>query len=425
MQRTAQFVMLLAALMTTHCGGESTNSAAVQRSVTEYTLPDGTELVALSGAIRASDGQVISRFVAPQGRLEVTTSADATGEKSVVLDNLSPAGSVSLSIVQVVTEDEVDGCGTASATILCATATAAVGNSCPAEGCPTGTICDDSNVCAATNALTRCDAQVVAGDFPTRQRLTFSPEPCTRSIFEVAPPDVDTVDFAVAGAGDYITVLDDLRGEVDRGEVDFVVLLGDNLSGADAQLVQQMSDFALNYPVPIVALPGEVESRITDSPRFVGRFGPGDFFFRYGPLRAFSFTSAGRHLGTRGLDRIRSLIRQARRSDEPTADFPVFSFTHVPPVDPNGARDLGFQNEIEGARTMSLLTADGVDVLIAGHVLNADSASYGDLELLVTSAEKGFLGEELETLRVTVGPADEVGGTVLGEWSYDVRRVPR
>lgn len=415
--------MILASVL--GCSEGSTNSAAAQRSVTEYTMADGTELSALSGAIRAEGDSVVARFVAPQGRFAITTTAESVGEKSFLIDNLAPTGTFDLALVQVVTNEEIEGCGTVPALLFCFQAQAAVGGACPAEGCPTGTLCDGS-VCTATNALNRCESTLSDVESnPTRKVLTLSPDPCTRSYFLVEPPPVETVRFAVIGSGSYIEILERLRPDVDAGSVDFVLFLGDNLAGAEAENVAEMSTVAREYPVPIIALPGEVEISVEDSPRFVSRFGPGEFAFQYGPLRGFAFTSAGRHLGTRGLDRIRALIRQVRANDEPGDDFPVMAFTHVPPVDPNGARDFGFVNEIEAARTMSILNEQGVEALIAGHVSGGEATMQGGLEIITTVGEAPLVGGGGEILWVTVGPASEVDGRVVGDYAYQIEREPR
>lgn len=423
--RTAALALLAILFVGIACSGEATNSSAAQRSVAELTGADGTNFLALSGAVRRSDEGLIMRMVAPQGRVEVTTSPLSDPSQSMLVDNVAPEGAVSLEIVQVVTDAEVEGCGSVAATLVCETARQAVGGACGEEGCPVGTVCNEG-ICAATRALDRCDATVSDDDeIPTRKRVEFNPERCTRSIFFVRPPETSRVRIAVAGAGDYTSVLAELRPDAEAGEVDLLILLGDNLPDANAAAVEAMSQAVLDFPVPVVALPGETESEVTEFPRFINRFGPGDFAFSYGPLRGVAFTSVGRHLGARGLDRIRSVVRLARQDDGGSREQPLIAFTHTPPIDPNGARDQGFTSEFQGAQTISLLNELGAEAIVAGHIPASDYGRFDQLDVIVTAADGSILEDGGEILSLEVGPATELEGTTVGDWAYVVQRVPR
>jgi len=87
---------------------------------------------------------------------------------------------------------------------------------------------------------------------------------------------------------------------------------------------------------------------------------------------------------------------------------------HVPPLDPEGLRDGGFNDRTEAARVLATLVRGGTDLLLAGHIHTLRSTSEAGIETWISGnggVELGakFDGSDLHYLAVTV---DAPAGTV-------------
>jgi hypothetical protein len=90
---------------------------------------------------------------------------------------------------------------------------------------------------------------------------------------------------------------------------------------------------------------------------------------------------------------------------------------HIPPFDPEGLRDGGFNDRTEAARVLAALVRGGADLLLAGHIHTLRQTSQAGIETWISGnggVERGmkFDGSDLHYLAVTVDPlADTVDVT--------------
>lgn len=87
---------------------------------------------------------------------------------------------------------------------------------------------------------------------------------------------------------------------------------------------------------------------------------------------------------------------------------------HIPPLDPEGLRDGGFNDRTEAARVLATLVRGGADLLIAGHIHTLRSTSQAGIETWISGNEgvelgAQFDGSDMHYLAVTV---DALGNTV-------------
>lgn len=91
--------------------------------------------------------------------------------------------------------------------------------------------------------------------------------------------------------------------------------------------------------------------------------------------------------------------------------------SHVPPLDPEGLRDGGFNDRSEAARVLAALVRGGTDLLLAGHIHTLRQTSQAGIQTWISGnggVELGarFDGSDLHYLAVTV---DAPAGTVTVE----------
>ncbi len=233
--------------------------------------------------------------------------------------------------------------------------------------------------------------------------------PCTTVDYSLTPPagSFDVITFAVVGSTESVEKLSTVFDDIATQDVDFVTILGENVETTETVSVDALDRVIRNYDLPVVFVAGERSVAVEDGAYVVRRLGPHEYSFSLGPARFASFFSATRDLGQNGLTRLENVLRQASRANQ----GPFFAFTHTAPLDPNGVRDFGFRNRIEGAQTMSLLNQFDVNYLFAGRINGSDQEMFGPTEVMITSAADSSLRSANEYLLVRVdssGQGDRV-----------------
>jgi 3',5'-cyclic-AMP phosphodiesterase len=85
---------------------------------------------------------------------------------------------------------------------------------------------------------------------------------------------------------------------------------------------------------------------------------------------------------------------------------------HIPPFDPEGLRDGGFNDRTEAARVLATLVGGGTDLLLTGHLHTLRHTSQAGIETWISGnggVERGVKwdGSDLHYLAVTVDPLAE------------------
>lgn len=412
----------------TGCRSESPASAQVQRRVGEARLQEGLSLSVTFGAVRAfSETEAVVRQASPTGQLMLESGPGVETSVRVELRNVHLEARLAVSTVQLLSDAEVDGCPIAGGvSIDCAAATESVGQACETSGqCPGGLRCAEGT-CQPSDLFDLCstpDAPRLEGQ-ETSLAFDVDVRPCERIRFETAlseTPGPQTVRFAVVGPTRGEELLEDLGGAFEAADVDFIVLLGDNAGSTSESALSALERTSIRLPAPVVAVAGPREIAEDNGEAFLRRFGPHDHTWTVGEIRFFAFYSALGELGPRGFDRLETFLVQL----EGDGDAPLIGVTHTPPIDPDGLREAGFRNDLEGLRVLSLLQEHGVDQLYAGS-LGAGEISVHDMDLIVTTASGPFIRREREWILVEVHPgADPSLGRVVGEHTvvYERRAI--
>jgi hypothetical protein len=204
--------------------------------------------------------------------------------------------------------------------------------------------------------------------------------------------------FAVIGR---TTSLDQLGRALDRAiadDPDVVMLLGDNAQNASLNGLRELALVLRRADYPAVVLAGEDEIVEGSRRQFLQTFGPFDFRFGLKGVHLAAFFSAQAELGEDGVERLHDTL--SRLSDT----RPKLLFTHTPPIDPIGPRDEGFESQIEGARTLSVLAENGVDALFTGHINDSHRDTVNGVETYLTSVEEAeeYLWVEVDRDEVSV-----------------------
>jgi Icc protein len=99
-------------------------------------------------------------------------------------------------------------------------------------------------------------------------------------------------------------------------------------------------------------------------------------------------------------------VREAMEADGPTLRIAAM---HVPPFDPEGLRDGGWNDRTEAAKILAMLVGGGTDLLLAGHIHTLRPTSQAGIETWISGnggveLSAKFDGTEMHYLAVTVDP---------------------
>jgi hypothetical protein len=285
------------------------------------------------------------------------------------------------------------------------------------DGCPSGLTCTAA-VCSPTPLLDICEAPIFVRDADDPTALSFDvlSVPCVAKQYGLAPPlTPETVRFGVVGATSSLDRMESAIKRLKDEDVDFITLTGENVESSDSSAIDALETRLSRLGVSIVYVVGEDADNVDSGQYALTRFGPHDHTFSIGSTRFAVFYSAKRELATNGFARLERYIRTLSALQLGDGAGSIIAFTHTPPMDPNGIRDLGFKNHVEGARTMSLLNQFGVRDLFAGRIPASDAGTFGDVDVWLTTSTDSLLTSVSEVL--VVESKNIVGGEVT------VRRI--
>lgn len=396
-------------------GGDSASSQS-QRRIGEARLQDDFSVSLTYGSVRAFNSeQLVVRSASPLVEMTFEGGPEATGPVAVELRNQHLGAQLRTVSATFLDADDLEGCPVVTGlTLDCVAASERIGEACETSGqCSAGLRCAE-NICAPTNRFDAC----IAPDFTripdqeTSIRFEIPADPCRRVVLETVLPDEfesQPLRFGVVGPSNDDAVITALGPEFRARELDFVVLLGNNVAQSNEEGLRalELALTRLGTPAVMVAGPREVSSE--SGAAFLRRFGPHDHVWELKGTRFLAFYSAGGELGPRGLTRIDEFLSQLER--DASDDSPLLAVTHTPPFDPNGLRDNGLRSEFEAAQLLSLMESRGVDQVYAGGL----GTGYGrihDVETYVTTAVGTVANPLRQWLEVTVADDGEreIGG---------------
>lgn len=278
---------------------------------------------------------------------------------------------------------------------------------------------------------------------PTTLTLTLGLSPCRELALAIEPPPStsgEDVRLVVMGASPNTQQLVNVaRAERAAGsQVDFIVLLGDQLEGASGDGLLDLYDASREIGVPVIALVGDEELGADDGELFEQTFGAFQFRWTFKQVQFVNVYSARATLGARGLANLEAFLQDMAREDAVaralddaelldgrSRRWPALAFTYAPPFDPNGARERGFVDRTQAARLMSLLANYGVDTLFAGRLV--DNFTLGDVRptLRVTTASDApsGVGVQAQYLRVTLSRSAPAGSFPVGDRFMTVEQL--
>lgn len=414
--------LLLATSITLSCADTAGESTTGQRAISQASIDAlDLQLDITSGAFRSvATDSVWARSAGPVARFRVAAGPAAGSTISVKVSNLHSEAEVTLLAVDSLNDSAISGCPALAerTSIPCVTALAAVGDPCgAASDCPTGLECTAAT-CTATALLDVCDTPVFVrdSDDPTALVFDVTAAPCTAKQYGLAPAVIpETVRFGVVGATSSLDRMETAIRRLKEEDVDFIALTGENIESSDSSAIDALETRLSRLGVSIVYVVGEDADRVNSGQYALLKFGPHDHSFSLGSTRFAVFYSAKRELADDGFARLERYVRTLNSQQLADGSGTIIAFTHTPPMDPNGIRDLGFKNHVEGARTMSLLNEFGVRHLFAGRIPASDTGTFGDVAVWLTTSTDSLLASVSEVL--VVESKNVVGGDVT------VRRI--
>jgi predicted phosphodiesterase len=340
------------------CAEDFPAGTAEQRGVGETTLESGVTLELLPGAATVTDDtSVTMRAAAPEPTLSISTLGSDSPALSIEIRSVPAAAEIQ--VTNIVERDS------------------AASPACPDEVA--------GQIRCAQSTDPRCEAPATTrpADDPETMRFEWSQPRCLQTNFRVALPDADRERDLRVGVVGHTDDADNTRDALDTlqsRDPDYAILLGDNAAGHKLSQLQSLSALLADYDFPVYVLPGEQETTPTSRANFRAVFGPYDFNYQFKGTRFVVLYSAGGIVGSRRIFQLRSTLLRFAPQD------PIVVVTHTPPIDPLGARNDGFLSEIEAARTLSIMSDFGADLLLAGHIHDAHRLDVRDIDMRVTGA---------------------------------------
>jgi 3',5'-cyclic-AMP phosphodiesterase len=184
-------------------------------------------------------------------------------------------------------------------------------------------------------------------------------------VLRVAPPDEQMIEpFRVVAMADIQTAMPDVDDVFERisavPDARFVVSMGDITDRALIEEYELMDRQLITLTIPYYTTLGNHELW-ADSSRYFDRYGRASFQFEF---KGTSFTFADS--GDAALDPtveewVEGWLANAK---DKTSIF----LTHIPPIDPLGARYGGFRSAQDGRRLLTRLVEANVDLTLYGHI---------------------------------------------------------
>lgn len=364
--------------------GPSDESAVAASVANQFTTESGVEVRIDPGAVldRQSDSPLLWA-AHPRPSLTAESGPDDPTPTPLPLANLSPAATATRTTVERFEADGQETCADEPSETI----------DCSEGGEP---LCEGPGL--------QFDAEVA-----TRADLTVDLPPCTRLTVEIgADRRTETrLRLAVAGRTGTPGPLTDIAGRAAERDATLLVLTGDHAEDSTNEDLQALSDRLRRLPVPVVALPGEREAAGPSLNNFQTLLGPPELSWEIqlasGVLQFVDVASPNQTLGSDGVEDL------ADRLGDFDQGTPLVTLTHTPPLDPKSLRDRGFRSRIEGARALSAMAGEEVDLLLAGHVATTHETDLEGLPTLVAgeSTDGAFALLDLQPTLDT--PDDQLG----------------
>lgn len=230
----------------------------------------------------------------------------------------------------------------------------------------------------------------------------------------LAPPDADRLErYRVAAMADIQTALPTVHQVFaainEIPDARFVIAMGDITQRAEVEEFDLFEQQLGTLNIPFYTTIGNHELWAPFE-RYTERFGRADFQFGF---KGATFTFADS--GDAGLDPLVEdwLVGRLAAAASQTSVF----LTHIPPLDPVGARYGAFRSSRDGHRLVSRLVENGVDLALYGHIHtyvpyeNAGIPSYisgggGAEPMRGDGIDRHFLMVELDPQNHTVGAVE-------------------
>lgn len=369
--------LLLVLLVLTGCLNNTAQDASTQRRIGETTFDDGVRLLLSFGTFRRVDSSpIVARAASPAMRMRVRSGPVTDGSRTFEIRNVAIDAELSVLSVALLTANTEEGCDFGETRTI---------------------ICD-------SETSTECNAPMLERDEEeqTTVRFDFDVPGCRDVLFEVATPDVSTAafKFVVMGPTDELDAIDAAAVVAADMDAEFLVLLGDATPSSTNEGLDDLETRTNQLALPVVVIAGDNEQGVDAGSGFLRRFGPHEHSWLYQGGKFFTFFSATGSLGDEGIDRLdRTLAQLQRRGDD---NLPLVGFTHRPPLDPEGTRDAGFRNKLEGARVQAILKRYNVAMLFTGESTKPDYSKVGDLEVVLTGAGSSPFRDGREVVVVTI-----------------------
>ncbi|MCA9561841.1 MAG: metallophosphoesterase [Myxococcales bacterium] len=185
---------------------------------------------------------------------------------------------------------------------------------------------------------------------------------------------------------------------------DFIVALGDLANSEELADLQAFRELADGADIPTVAILGRAEATGGSLLPFHRVFGRSDFTARIGDVLIAVLDTASSELSDAQYNFWQNALAEVpKESDEVRV-----AFMHVPPFDPSGTRDDGFNSRFEAARLITLLGEGAVDAVFTGGIGTYSSDPYGGIAIYSTGGGGGPIEsgstQEHHYLRVTITP---------------------
>jgi hypothetical protein len=247
---------------------------------------------------------------------------------------------------------------------------------------------------------------VQSGEVEGGVQFELPVEPCREVDYRWGPaesPADEVVRLIAIGTVDDLATIEAIVEETssESPRPSMYVLLGDQLPEASSEGITSYRAFLGGLQVPTVVAAGERALADDEGAKFRRTFGPTDFLFDVGSTHVMVFASIDQTLGVRGMSRLENFARAL-----PDDGIRV-AVTHSPPLAMAGLEEQAFRSRLEGARVLSVLSEQGVDVLLAGHALSTAREEQAGIEVFVTSSRDTAFGADGRYLDLRLRPGGE------------------
>ncbi|MCH2137336.1 MAG: metallophosphoesterase [Phycisphaerales bacterium] len=249
-----------------------------------------------------------------------------------------------------------------------------------------------TSVLEGTDSQGAIEASRLEQPRPTAQVWSVTLRAGESTTLRYAPPEADDeTPFRYAVLSDVQSAIDDVGDIFSRMNEDealqFVVSAGDLVEQGHGSELREFQRQMEALDIPLYATPGNHERGVDEMP-WSQIFGRGSFNWQFqGSCFTFADSSAAT-IDPMVYDWMRGWLDSCRERSH------AF-LTHVPPIDPVGARSGGWRSRKEAAKLFTMLGRGKVDVAYYGHVHSFYSFSNGTVDAFI-SGGGGAIPERLD-----------------------------